>query len=263
MMITTTRPRGVGLLSAFVATAFFATSARADFVTGAIPNLFNTGVDNSNVVLPDGANDPHYTLVSAPDANANPISINAPAVVVNTSGFPAGGPWMPNTSTSKWISITADQAKGAFPSSTSPENLNPVPYKYTMTFDLTGFNSATQLASITGQVASDNAVKVLFNGAKVLGYGQAGGFDSWHPFTFDSTQFSFISGLNTLEFDVVNLYPPPPDDPVIANPTGLRVEISGVVENTPTPEPTSLVIAATGVAGAGLFGWRRRRKSLS
>lgn len=256
--------RFFGLLFACFLTAVYGVPARADFVPGPISTLFNTGVDNSNVILPDGASDPHYTLVSAPDGSGGVTPIGSGAIVVNSSGFPIGsGPWLANTTTSKWLSITADQSAGAQPSSTSPANLQNIPYKYTLTFDLTGFNPATQIASITGQWASDNSAKMFLNGVKVAGIGVAPTFDVWHSFAFDSTQFSFVSGLNTLEFDVINLYPPPPFDPVIANPTGLRVEISGVVTNIPTPEPASFALAGTGVLGLGAFGLRRRLKRRS
>lgn len=248
---------GLALLACFWA-VLCGVPARADFVPGPIPTLFNTGVDNSNVVLPDGSADPHYTLVSAPDGSGGVTPIGTGGIVVNSSGFPAGGPWLANSTTSKWLSITADQTGGANPSSTSSANLSPVPYKYTLTFDLTGFSPTTQLASISGQWASDNKAQMFLNGVKVASIGIAPTFNVYHPFAFDSTTNTFISGLNTLEFDVINLYPPAPYDPIIANPTGLRVEISGVVTNIPTPEPASLALAGSGVLGLGAFGLRRR-----
>src|SRR5262249_55003150 len=59
-----------------------------------IPGLFNTGVDDSNLLLVDGAIDSHYTLVSSPGGARGP---NAFVVAPPRATYIANGP------DSKWL----------------------------------------------------------------------------------------------------------------------------------------------------------------
>jgi hypothetical protein len=106
----------------------------------------------------------------------------------------------------------------------------------------------------------DNIGVIKLNGVQVAIINTQPTFQMLHSFSFNSLTSPFIAGQNTLEFDVINLYPPPPFDPVINNPTGLRVEISGVVMNV-VPEPGTLTLAGLGVVGLAGIGWRHRRRS--
>src|SRR5712691_5185818 len=46
------------------------TGLRIDGISSTCPGAFNTGVDASGAALPDGAVDPHYTLIESADAKA-------------------------------------------------------------------------------------------------------------------------------------------------------------------------------------------------
>jgi hypothetical protein len=67
-----------------------------------IPGLFNTGVDSGGNLLPDGAIDPHYTLVASDDPH-----FQGPNAFTLSKGFALG--WMPEGPFSRWIGPAADQ----------------------------------------------------------------------------------------------------------------------------------------------------------
>jgi hypothetical protein len=201
--------------------------AKADVVP--IP-IFNTGVDGSGTVLPDGTlGDPHYTLMTVPSGST--------AIQVRTSagGFPIG-PWIGDDSLSAWI-------RPNNPGSNDPGGT----FDYQTTFDLTGLNPAT--AVLIGQWATDNqGSAILINGVST---GQtAAGFTGWSSFTLSS---GFIAGVNTLDFIVYNV----PQD--TGNPTGLRVEMSGTAA---VPEPSSLaqLFMQFGIVLVVAFGANKARQ---
>ena len=164
---------------------------------GAIP-VFNTGVTGANALSADGSTDSHYTLI----ASADPGYPGPNAIIVTSNVFPMG-PWMPNGPNSKWIAPWANQATGNVSGN----------YTYRTTFDLTGFVPGS--ASLSGQMMADNSVVLKLNGA-FLASGSS--FSTFTPFTAAS---GFVAGVNTLDFIVTN------DPYTSANPTGLRVEMSG------------------------------------
>ncbi len=167
-----------------------------------IPGLYNTGVDDTGALLPASAVDPHYELVQSPDAGSP-----GPSAYTLVAGFPVG-PWLAEGPDSRWIAPAASQAAGNVPGD----------YVYRTTFDLTGYDPAK--ASITGRWTSDNSgIDVVLNGTN-LGISNSGGFGGWYDFTITS---GFVAGENTLDFIVNNA-----GDTV--NPTGLRVEMVGLVE---------------------------------
>ena len=134
------------VLSVFVLGAV----ARANMIT-----IFNTGVDNSNNLLPAMSVDPHYQLNGGPAfVGANPISF-----------------WIPNGPNSQWITPTPDASQGFFGSST--------PYVYTTTFTLpVGFSNAM----LSGQWATDNSSFMSLNGGPAVSTTPDKGYLAFTPF---------------------------------------------------------------------------------
>jgi hypothetical protein len=184
-----------------------------------IPGLFNSGVDDTGAVLADNAIDTHYTITLNPDGGL------PDAIVEDSTRFPiVAGPWMANSTTSKWIGprFFTEQAAGG-------------DYTYSITFDLTGLDPAS--AIVTGQWTSDNAgPDILINGVST-GNSNPGSFGTYTAFTIST---GFIDGLNTLEFRVNN---------AALGYTGLRVELSGTAFPPGAPpvivtQPRSQIVAA-------------------
>jgi hypothetical protein len=194
--------------------------------------VYNTGVDGSGALLPDGAVDPHYQLISS----ADPAFPGPNAVVVQSQAWPIP-PWVANGPNSNWIGPRTDAGVGNLPGT----------YIYETTFDLTGLDPATSM--ITGIWTTDNnGLDILLNGVS-LGYTTP--YDAFSA--LDSTHYAFtinggfVPGINTLDFVVFNEADAPP------NPTGLRVELSG---RDGVPEPATLGLVGLGLLGVGLL--RRR-----
>ena len=104
-----------------------------------ISTIFNTGVDDSGVVLPDGTiGDPHYTLVSVPGGTSDIL------IITSTSGWPIP-PYIEDNSFSRWIGPNNN------PDLFGPDG----DYTYRTEFDLTGFNPST--AKIVGAWTTDNS----------------------------------------------------------------------------------------------------------
>jgi len=198
--------------------------------------VYNTGVDNAGNPLPAGAIDPHYILIQSPD-----VAFDGPEAFVTNSGFPIG-PWAANTSVSKWISPRADAGN----------NNATGQYTYRTTLDLTGFDAST--AVIVGRWMSDNnGLDILVNGN---GTGHTTLFESFRlgyaNFTLDDY---FVAGINTIDFLVSN-------GGLSANPTGLRVEMTGTALPVPVPEPGTWAMVAIGLALVGLGTSRRQSRRI-
>ena len=159
-------------------------------VRASVPGLFNTGVDDNGMALPDGAVDPHYEIVGNPDATG------LDAIVEDSTVFPIlppAGPWIANTPNSKWIGPRLETS-GSFGAPGDDGN-----YIYRLQFDMTGLDPAT--VSVSGEWTSDNAgIGIRLNGQDT-GISQDGAFGQLFPFMLDT---GFVDGLNTLEFIVNN-----------------------------------------------------------
>ncbi len=180
-----------------------------------ITGLFNTGVNDSGVALSAGASDTHYAQLAP----------SQPGIVIRDS---IPGSWINNTSSYRWI---WENVNG------SPVN---VTRTYRTTFDLTGLDSATAL--ISGLWASDNfGLDIFINGTSTGN--TCGGFSSFCNFSVNS---GFISGLNTLDFQVRD----------VGSISGFLVgSISGSADeitSSSAPEPTTLVLMALGLVGIGI-----------
>lgn len=201
---------------------------------------FNTGVDDAGNLLPGGAVDPHYTLISSPD----PLSPGPNAFVVapgwaNGYPLPPGGIWLAQGPSSNWIAPKADQSW--------PANLQGY-YTYRTTFDLTGFYPSS--AVLTGRWTSDDfGVDILINGISTgINYYADATFTRWTaPWEIRT---GFKEGLNTLDFVVANTLG------LYRSPTGLRVEISGWAQEVPEPSSVMLLLSGEMVCPSRILRWR-------
>jgi hypothetical protein len=177
-------------------------------------SLFNTGVDNSKVVVASGAIDSHYTLGPVPTGSPTGVNFyNAPQARV---ALPIWG--LPPFNLSAWIAPAANSSPfgNGF-------------YTYTNQFTLpAGTDPAT--ASISGKWAADNGANMYLNGILVSTIATPFGFSQWTPFTINSAFLPFPA-VNRILFVVTNQNPR----------TALRVEIKNAIVNCSTCAPPSIV----------------------
>ena len=169
------------------------------------PGIYNTGLSDSRTVLPDGQVDPHYKLVVNPN---NPASSSS--VVQDSTAWPiVGGPWIQNSSISKWIGPALNTSGAAAGN-----------YSYQLTLDLTGYDPRT--AFLAGSWAADDTGSIFLNGTDT-GFWSTNSFASFSTFALTN---SFVLGTNLIEFKVSNA----------ASPTGLRVEsLRGTAQRETVP----------------------------
>src|SRR5262245_51004178 len=85
------------------------TVAGVSVQAASISGVFGTGVDDKGALLPAGAADPHYRLITSADTNypgPNTIVVNQDFPIAGEAG---NGPWLTNGPSSKWIGPQADQ----------------------------------------------------------------------------------------------------------------------------------------------------------
>ena len=173
--------------------------------------IYSTGLDDQSNPLPQGANDSHYVIISAPvGVQPTPFA----SAVVNTNGYPFG-PWLTSDWASQWVSIRSN-----YTTSTQDPTGD---YVYRTTFDLTGLEPAS--ANIAFQFLVDNQVRDVQLNGKTAGlvFPPITDYVTWSgPFAITS---NFAPGANTLDFIVHN------SQPGGGNPSGLRVEVWGTASN--------------------------------
>ena len=224
-----------------------------------VPNvIFDTGLDATGVLQADTLLDAHYSLELNPDN----VGVRD-AFVQNSTLFPiVAGPWLANSSLSKWIGPRAETSGAAGP--------NPTVYQYRTIVDLTSRPAAFLIA---GRWAVDNIGNAIFvNGVQVPNITPSTGFGSLTPFRIDSALLpagTVIQGINNIDFQVVNSG---------AGYTGLRIEgstfssipanIAPVVIEQPvgrgvtTGESVTLSVRAYGTATLA-YQWRRNGQVLT
>lgn len=182
-----------------------------------VDGLFNTGVADDGSLLAPGDNELHYITTGPASADM---------VITPNSA------WVTD-SDANWIGPT---------SGTSNAPLGG--YSYSISFDLSAFDISTVI--IDGKWASDNNSEIFLNGNPTGFTGNVLAFQALDSFALSS---GFVSGTNTLTFQVLNPGAPSP------NPTGLIVtDLSG--NGILVPEPASLVLC--GVGGVALMNRRRK-----
>jgi hypothetical protein len=201
--------------------------------------LFNTAVDNSKVVLPGGAVDPHFTLGPVPVGTpTGPGLYNAPAAIVGPM------PWLP-TGFSKWISPNGHWIQ-------FPDGF----YTYTNHFTLPSWADPVT-ASISGRWAADTGAEMYFNGSlmpvsSIPTPAFASFFPYWTYFTIPSGFLGFPA-VNQLSFVVHST----------EGFTALRVEFTNAVINCSTCTPPAIVhttpnqslpLNSTAVFGVSVWG---------
>jgi hypothetical protein len=172
--------------------ATLSVSANAATITG----LYDTGVDGVGNVLANGTVDSHYSIT----ASTQPGFITpAPAYKTTYSAWTAGGTPTVGSPGSGWITpfIKADgTAKNG--------GSNGATYDYDLIFNI-GVGILPSNVTLTGDVASDNFVRILINGVDVGGQapvpfpGVVNYFRFYTPF---GSSNNMVVGSNTLTFRV-------------------------------------------------------------
>ncbi len=164
--------------------------------------VYNTGVDDSGVVLAGGSVDPHWTLIESADP-----TFTGPDAIVTTDI--ASGYWVAQSDISKWLAPSANQS---YPGA-NPCNAAGV-YVYRTTFSLTAEQATT--ISLAGKWGADNyGTDVLLN-AVSLGI-TAPSYAPLSPFTIST---GFVAGLNTLDFEIND----------VGCPNGFRAELTAITQ---------------------------------
>ncbi|MCE9567335.1 MAG: RHS repeat protein [Planctomycetes bacterium] len=189
-----------------------------DLLTTLPVTLFDTGVSSPGTALGDNQTDSHYSLVS-------PGLMPGATRTLTADGFPIG-PWVGNSSGSRWVVPAATDGNGDAAAGK---------FDYQTTFDLTGIDPST--VTISGNWAADDAATVYLNGVNTGVTIASPGYGSLVSFSLTT---GFRAGVNDLDFVVTNG----------GGPTGLRV--SGLTGSGESAADTTIAgLFNTGVDNSG------------
>lgn len=165
-------------------------------VAANITTVYNTGVDDNHAPLnsgsPNGATDPHYKIVSGPALLYGPKFTGGLAYTT-----PPDTSWWKTAANAEWIN-PIDSGTGG-PSSATPGG----DYDYQTSFDVCCIDPETVV--IVGKFAADNSACIWVNGVQTKWCTPVGnGFTTPTSFQLDSTNSTFVAGVNKIDFVVHN-----------------------------------------------------------
>lgn len=253
--------------------------------------LYYTGVNDQYGLLTNGT-DSHWDVSYARVNGTGSTSSAYTGTSYVVSGTYIDGGWVPNSSTSRWI--TAPGASTAGTGGTTniggddlpgngTTNVNSAYFVYHLTFQITGTGSGTvsNNVAISLTIAADDQYAVYVNpgstptvdaaGAITAGSAvSATGFSAWNNTTSIGLQnfgsgaannAKFKIGANDLYIVVANTNSQTGQNNSTAlNPSGLlvyQVGATATIGGTPVPEVGAVLPV---FAAVGMFGWRRFRR---
>jgi len=226
-----------------LALAGIASISLAGAATALPYTIYSTGfVNGSNSVEQSNEGvDGNYTITE--EAGTTLIT-PASAYVTNVNGFPfpPTGPWLPDSSTSQWISPLKSYA--------GLQASGPGVYDYETWLTLTGLGGGNYYV-IQGLWATDNNFDGIYVNGNLIPGTIGPPVNEYTSFTAFTDSSYLTNGVNTLEFKVLN----GPGE--YANPTGVNVQLAGYYYTT--PEPSTVMPIVVGVMGLGLLMVRKKR----
>ena len=201
----------------------------------------STGIDETGMKAPDGNLDHDYVIGAGGTAgHVGEIPHLVRAMMDEPKWYRYVGDVASDDSA--WIALDPEMYEIAVRGGT---------YFFETAVDLTGFVPGT--AEIVGlrYAADDRLISVFVNDTEV--FTQLPTLDVEFEQFYDIGdvgQGEFHAGLNTVRFEVLNL-----EDHI----TTMCLRVEGVVQGTPIPEPSTLILLTIGAVGLLAYSWRRRR----
>jgi len=247
---------------------FACTSARALTPTVSVEDISSLNTGDGQYVTDTNANapltDPNWTVTLLTSTGTPPggVPTGTAYLVPNNVGYPLNttspptAPWPANDTTSQWITYST-------PLNIAADTTNDT-FQYQTTF--TASDSGTVFVvydsdntdSLAVSSAQDSAYSGTYTAINGDTYpGTLLGSDGGTPFVFATDSFTVTDGdTYSVDLDVLNIA-----NGANSNPTGARVEFTGVANNVPNignvPEPSTYILL--GVGGLALFIVSRRR----